>query len=42
MPDAFIPSLPIFLSGIRIQPLGFMEISKKIPRRMGLEKIPTI
>jgi hypothetical protein len=36
MPDAFIPSLPIFLSGIRFQPLGIMEISQKNPKEYGI------
>jgi len=36
MPVASIPSLPIFLSGIRIQPLGIKEISKKIPDEGGI------
>jgi len=40
MPIAFISSLPIFLSGIRIQPLGFMEISKKIPKEDGIGENP--
>jgi len=40
MPGTFIPSLPIFLSGIRIQPLEIMENSKKIPTSMGLEEKP--
>ena len=40
MPGAFIPSLPIFLSGIRIQPLGVMEISNKFARRTGLQEKP--
>ena len=36
MPSAFIASLPIFLSGIRTQPLGIMEISKKNPKEYGI------